>query len=203
MVPAATLFIYGGSTAMGIAGLQFAKASGAKVITTSSPQNAEYLYSLGADHVLDYSSPTIIDEVKEITKGELLTLAWDCRPTEQGARICASILSREGGRYVTLLPQTQAIVEELNPKVETFFTAAYTVFGEPWFFLGYHDPVPADHEFMKTFVTISEDLMREGKIKAPRIFLNRGGKGLTGVLKGIQEMVEGNVSGGKLVYTRE
>ena len=188
---------------MGITGLQFAKASGAKVITTSSPHNAEYLYSLGADHVLDYWSPTIVDEVKEILQGQLLALAWDCRSTEQGARTCASILSREGGRYVTLLPHTQTIVEELNPKVETFFTAAYTVFGEPWFFLGYHDPVPDDHEFMKKFVTISEDLMREGKVKAPRVFLNRGGKGLTGVLKVIQEIGDGNVSGGKLVYTRE
>lgn len=198
-----TLFIYGGSTAMGIAGLQYAKVSGARVITTSSPHNAEYLYSLGADHVLDYSSSTLVDEVKGIMKGEPLTRAWDCRPSEESGRTCAKVLAKAGSRYVTLLPHTQELVKEIIPSVETFFTAAYTVFGEPWFFLGYHDAVPEDHEFMKAFVHIAEDLMREGKVKAPRMFLNRGGKGLKGVLDGIQEMVEGKVSGGKLVYTRE
>lgn len=188
---------------MGIAGLQFARASGVRVITTSSPKNAEYLYSLGADHVLDYSSPTIVDEVRQIMKDEPLKFVWDCRPTEEGARISAAVLSKEGGRYVTLLPHTQALVKEINPSVETFFTAAYTVFGEPWFFLGYHDAVPEDHEFTKNFVLIAEDLLREGRVKAPRLFVNRGGKGLVGVLKGIEEMTAGNVSGGKLVYTRE
>ncbi|KFA52313.1 hypothetical protein S40293_00644 [Stachybotrys chartarum IBT 40293] len=40
------IFIYGGTTAMGISAIQIAKLSGGTVITTSSPSNADYLRSL-------------------------------------------------------------------------------------------------------------------------------------------------------------
>ncbi|KAF7884618.1 uncharacterized protein EAF02_004954 [Botrytis sinoallii] len=53
------LLIYGGSSATGTLAIQFAKLSGLQVITTSSPKNFELLESLGADHVLDYSSAQI------------------------------------------------------------------------------------------------------------------------------------------------
>ncbi|RYP62417.1 hypothetical protein DL771_009752 [Monosporascus sp. 5C6A] len=42
------ILIHGGSTATGILGIQSVKPSGLRVITTCSPRNSDYLWSLGA-----------------------------------------------------------------------------------------------------------------------------------------------------------
>ncbi|KAL4861987.1 hypothetical protein BDV12DRAFT_203465 [Aspergillus spectabilis] len=61
------ILIYGGSTATGIFGIQFAKLSGLKVIATASPHNFVYLKSLGADVVFDYRSPTVAADIRAFT----------------------------------------------------------------------------------------------------------------------------------------
>jgi NADPH:quinone reductase-like Zn-dependent oxidoreductase len=38
--------------------IQLAKLSGMTVLTTTSPKNAEYLKSLGADYVFPYNDPS-------------------------------------------------------------------------------------------------------------------------------------------------
>ncbi|KAM0514895.1 hypothetical protein ACHAPS_009299 [Verticillium nonalfalfae] len=60
-----------GTGGVSIAGLQFAKAAGARVIaTTSSPVKAEMLKKLGADHVINYKeNPNWGDEAKAISGG--------------------------------------------------------------------------------------------------------------------------------------
>ncbi|KAK3329456.1 chaperonin 10-like protein [Apodospora peruviana] len=54
--PQGLIFIYGGSTATGIQGIQFATLSGYRVVTTCSPRNASYLQSLGVALVIDYNT---------------------------------------------------------------------------------------------------------------------------------------------------
>ncbi|KAF5023719.1 hypothetical protein F66182_4223 [Fusarium sp. NRRL 66182] len=83
------IFIYGGSTAIDISSVQFAKLSGVTVITTSSASDASYLKSLGADHVLDYvvgmSSPqtdsddSFVDEDDICTAGSWLVSLCNSR----------------------------------------------------------------------------------------------------------------------------
>jgi NADPH:quinone reductase-like Zn-dependent oxidoreductase len=60
-----------GSGGVSIFGLQFAKAAGAKVIaTTSSPEKAEKLKQLGADHVINYKEdPNWGETAKKLTPG--------------------------------------------------------------------------------------------------------------------------------------
>ncbi|KAM0329415.1 hypothetical protein ACHAQA_004722 [Verticillium albo-atrum] len=60
-----------GTGGVSIAGLQFAKAAGARVIaTTSSSAKAETLKKLGADHVINYKeNPNWGDEAKSVTGG--------------------------------------------------------------------------------------------------------------------------------------
>lgn len=52
--PGQQVLILGGSGSLGTAAVQFAKALDAKITATASPQNAELLFSLGADQVVDY-----------------------------------------------------------------------------------------------------------------------------------------------------
>ncbi|PVI00909.1 GroES-like protein [Periconia macrospinosa] len=197
-------FIYGGSTAMGISAIQFAKLSGAKVITTSSPSNAEYLKSLGADHVLDYKSPTLVEDVLKLADGPLLH-AFDTFPTDTSAAVCAAVLSRDGNaKYVGLVPGPEHTVKKLNPAVNARSILAYSASGDPWMYeKEYFPAVVEDFEFQKKFIVLAEKLFAEGLIKTPRVFLNRGGSGLEGILHGLEQSREGKVRGGKLVYTLE
>ncbi|QKX60958.1 uncharacterized protein TRUGW13939_08104 [Talaromyces rugulosus] len=97
------LLIYGGSTATGTLGIQFAGASGYSVITTCSPKNFELVKSLGAVEVFDYNDPECGKKIKEYTKNGL-KYAWDCVSTPEAAEICAQALTSEpGARYGTIL----------------------------------------------------------------------------------------------------
>ncbi|KAM0252539.1 hypothetical protein ACHAQJ_007671 [Trichoderma viride] len=195
------IFIYGGSTASGILGIQFAKLSGYKVITTASPSNFDYLKSLGADAVFDYRSPTVVGDIITAAGGEL-TLAWDCISEGDSPKITAAVISPKGGKIGTLLPVSPDTVHAINPKVDAVVTLAYSVFGNPFDRGGgYTEARPADLEFAKEFRDLSEKLLREGKVKAAKIELNRGGSGLEGILVGLEELRQGKVSGAKLIYT--
>lgn len=197
------IFIYGGSTATGILGIQFAKLSGLTVITTSSPRNFDYLKSLGADVVLDHHTDTeaLAQEIKRLTKNEL-TLAWDCSPTEASTRLCALAMSdAQSGKYSALLLVDKDLVKSINPNVESETTMGYTAFGEAFHRGGKDYPAkPHDREFASKFWDLSKGLLADGRVKVAKIAVDQGGTGLEGVLKGLDDLKQGKVSGTKLVY---
>ncbi|KAH7359266.1 chaperonin 10-like protein [Plectosphaerella cucumerina] len=197
-----TVFINGGSTAMGTEAVQFVKLSGGNLITTASPANKEYIRSYGADHVLDYKSPSLEQDVRTLAGGDLEYI-FDTWPDDASARLSAKLLSRDGGaRYVALIPGAEKPVKALNPAVEAMSMLAHSTQGEPYVYEGqYFGVVPSDYAHHREFVVLAEKLFAEGKIRAPRIFLNRGGNGLEGILHGLKELESGDVRGGKLVYT--
>ncbi|SPN97149.1 related to toxD gene [Cephalotrichum gorgonifer] len=193
------ILIYGGSTATGIYGIQFAKLSGYTVIVTASPHNEEYLRSLGADHVVDYKSADAVAAVRAAAGGDL-RLAWDCHSTPESAVFCARALNEDDVHY-SALKYVQAAVLVVNPKATVDVSLYYTVFGEDFMYGEKLDAVPKNYEFGKTFWELSRELLAAGKVKPIRVSVNRGGSGLEGVLVGLNELREGKVSGEKLVYT--
>jgi NADPH:quinone reductase-like Zn-dependent oxidoreductase len=205
-----TLLIYGGSTATGILGIQFAVLSGYRVITTSSPHNFDYLKSLGASDTFDYRSPTCAGDIKAATSGQL-KLAWDCVSGTESAKICAEAMSDDGGDYVSLLFVEETVLTSINPKIKVATSLYYTVFGETMnmarpskYEMKEVPPTPAsreDFEFGKAFWETSRMLFESGKLKAAKTEVNRGGSGLEGVRYGLKESDEGKISGLKLVYT--
>jgi NADPH:quinone reductase-like Zn-dependent oxidoreductase len=78
---------------MGITAIQFAKLSGASVVTTSSPSNFDYLRSIGADHVLDYKSSTLVQDILAITGGPIF-YAFDTHPNDISTAVAAALLNR-------------------------------------------------------------------------------------------------------------
>ncbi|CAX44204.1 zinc-binding dehydrogenase, putative [Candida dubliniensis CD36] len=67
-----SILIWGGATATGILAIQVAKlVYNLTVITTASPRNHEYLKQLGADYVLDYNDPNIVENIKKIGNGSI------------------------------------------------------------------------------------------------------------------------------------
>jgi NADPH:quinone reductase len=61
-----SIFISGGSGGVGHFAIQFARWKGAKVITTTSTRNIEFVRALGADVVIDYTQQEFQDVVKDV-----------------------------------------------------------------------------------------------------------------------------------------
>lgn len=57
--------IHAGAGGVGSLAIQFAKNKGAKVITTSSTINVDYVKKLGADIVIDYKKENFVDRLKK------------------------------------------------------------------------------------------------------------------------------------------
>ncbi|KAI8837928.1 alcohol dehydrogenase class-3 [Chytriomyces cf. hyalinus JEL632] len=198
-----TVLIYGGSTATGALAIQFAKQSGFKVIATASPRSFDYVKSLGADHVFDYSSATVSADIRAASNNSIEHVL-DCISEGNSLKICAESFSPKGGIYSALLGVDNSILTSVNPNIQVKGTLAYTTFGEPVKKLAWGIDYPAsaaDFEFAKSFGELANRLLAEGKVKVHKPTVNEGGSGLEGVLKGLQLFREGKVRGTKLVYT--
>lgn len=62
-------------------------------------------------------------------------------------------------------------------------------------------PKPGQFEFANMFWEVVRDSLALGMIKTARPIVNRGGKGLEGVLVGLDELGKGRVSARELVNT--
>ncbi|KAI1673239.1 Zinc-binding oxidoreductase [Pyrenophora tritici-repentis] len=193
--------IYGGSTATGALGIQFAKLSNCQVVTTCSAKNFSYVASLGADAYFDYHGGDAAEQIRTYTGG-CLQHAWDCISTAQSARVCAAALADDCPvKYRALLEVSNSVLQSVNPGVDNGFTSSYTVFGEGFEKAVWVEGRPKDFEFAKMFFNMCEGLLEQGLIKPVRPTVNLGGKGLVGAIKGLKHLKEGRVSATKLVYT--
>ncbi|KAF1335963.1 alcohol dehydrogenase, partial [Globisporangium splendens] len=92
--------ILGGSTATGIFAIQLAKAIGAHAIATASSRNAEFVKSLGADQVIDYTSEKWVDILDEHS----VDVIYNCGVEPQSWNDAAQkILKKDTGVFVTLV----------------------------------------------------------------------------------------------------
>ncbi|OTB05985.1 hypothetical protein M426DRAFT_319362 [Hypoxylon sp. CI-4A] len=194
------VFIHGGSTATGLYGIQYAKASGLTVITTASPRNFDYLKSLGADAVFDYKSPTCGADIRAFTNNKLKH-AWDC--TSGGEIVASALTDQDEGKYWSVVPVDSDKVHAINPKVDgPHAHLGYAALGDPYvWFDTYVDANAEEHENGVRFVELASKLLADGTVKPIRTFVNSGGAGLEGAVKGLDELRAGKVSAGKLVYT--
>ncbi|CAN5753003.1 NADPH:quinone reductase [soil metagenome] len=71
--PETTVLVQGGAGSVGYYAIQMARQKGATVITTvSSDAKAAHAARAGADHVINYRSQNVADEVRAITGGRLV-----------------------------------------------------------------------------------------------------------------------------------
>lgn len=64
--PGQIILIHAGAGGIGSMAIQFAKYGGAKIITTASSHNHDYVKKLGADVVIDYSKEDFVERVKTL-----------------------------------------------------------------------------------------------------------------------------------------
>lgn len=116
------VLIWGGATSIGSSAIQFAVASGYKVVTTASAKNHEYVKSLVATgatdvSIFDYSDANITDRIISHIKDSGLTFAgaYDCISKEPTLRVCADVVKAFGGGTIsTVLPGVKSPLEEVK-----------------------------------------------------------------------------------------
>jgi NADPH:quinone reductase-like Zn-dependent oxidoreductase len=80
--PGQRVLIHGAAGGLGGYAVQFAKRAGAEVFATAAAADADYVRSLGADHVIDYRTQRFEDIAREIdlvldyVGGEVLERSW-------------------------------------------------------------------------------------------------------------------------------
>ncbi|KAK0755671.1 hypothetical protein N5P37_011783 [Trichoderma harzianum] len=191
------ILIYGGSTATGMLGIQYAKLSGYDVITTCSPRNNDLVMALGAAVTFDYNDPECAAKIRAYTNDKL-TMAWDTIALPASAKICEDALSSSPPsasalRYHSLLP-----LKVSRSEIKATNSLAYTATGEAFTFGG--RPVPAleeDYKFAVKFWDLSRELLESGKLKILPVQVEQG---LDRIPEGLQALRGNTVSGKKLVY---
>lgn len=106
-----TILIHGGAGGVGTVAIQLAKAIGARVITTARRSNHDFVASLGADEVIDYTSEDYVAAVADLTHGHGVDVVLDTVGGDTLAR--SALVIADGGRVVSIVdtPQPQNLIE--------------------------------------------------------------------------------------------
>ncbi|GKT90373.1 zinc binding enoyl-reductase [Colletotrichum tofieldiae] len=187
------VFIYAGSTSVGLFALQLAKLAGYTVVTTASPHSYDLVKRYGANHVYNYKSENWVQEVTSNFPD--ITLALDCFSEGGSGPSTGQVLKDKGGKIVTLLDQGESKV----PGVKYDMIMLYTVFGKEFAWLqpiGPKFPVDMEHRnALARFYSILPQLTNA--IKPPPIQTINGGIDI--LLEKLDLLRQGKVSGSKLV----
>lgn len=93
------VFITAGAGGVGSFGIQFAKDRGANVVTTASERNHDYVRSLGADHVVDYTKGDTVAAVRSWS--DSIDVVFDCAGGDSLAEGWDVV--KDGGRLVSIV----------------------------------------------------------------------------------------------------
>src|SRR5271154_1469067 len=76
--PGEWLLVHAGASGVGVSAIQIGKAMGARVIATAGgPEKLVFAQAQGADHTIDYSDATWVDQVKQLTDGRGADVIYD------------------------------------------------------------------------------------------------------------------------------
>lgn len=178
--------VWGGSSSVGSGVVQIAASLGFTVYAVSSARNHEYVKSLGATELFDYSQSDIIKNIISAAKkaGTEIKYVYDAISEHGSTPQCAAVLEEfGGGKLVTTLPWAEDTKKPANVTVEN--TSAFRIatdqqdFGR-WLFNDWLEKALAE----KTFV--------------PSPAIEKVGGGLASVQNTMDRLAKG-VSGKKLV----
>jgi putative PIG3 family NAD(P)H quinone oxidoreductase len=98
------LLVQGGSSGIGVAAIQLAKALGAHVIATAgSDEKCAACVALGASHAINYRTQDFVDEVRRLTNGRGVDVVLDMVAGDYVARELECLA--EDGRLVIIAVQ--------------------------------------------------------------------------------------------------
>ncbi|KAK6456575.1 zinc-binding oxidoreductase alcohol dehydrogenase [Scheffersomyces xylosifermentans] len=195
------ILIWGGATSTGIVAIQIAKlVYGLKVITTASAKNHEFLKSLGADVVLDYRNPDIVESIIKVAGGKIAYALDSVSSKETYQQMYDSTKGSKKVAFDNLLFLTEKDIK-LDPerKSDTFGgTLVYLATGETQV-LG-DLVIEATPELIRSYKHFWYDLLPPhlAQLKTPalRVLPN----GLQSTNEALELLRENKVSGEKVVF---
>jgi NADPH:quinone reductase-like Zn-dependent oxidoreductase len=99
-----TILVWGGSSSVGSTTIQLAVASGLDVVSTASQRNFAYVKELGAKHVFDHSSATVVEDIIAALEGSKFVGAFDAISLPETVKASAEVVHRlGGGKIATVL----------------------------------------------------------------------------------------------------
>lgn len=106
-----SILIHGGAGGVGHIAIQIAKATGARVLTTVSSHDADFVRELGADVAIDYKTSNYVDEVLAATDGKGVDVVLDTIGGDTLSR--SPLVLAQLGRVVSIvdIDQPQNLIE--------------------------------------------------------------------------------------------
>ncbi|KAJ5682113.1 Polyketide synthase enoylreductase [Penicillium maclennaniae] len=199
-IKAEDVLVYGGSSTIGLLAIQMVKLCGHRVITTCSPRNFELVKSYGADLVFDYKSPTCAQDIRSATKNALRHVL-DPFAESKTVRLCQDAIGRTGGRYCALEQYTAELISRKTVKHELVMGGAIAGKGVDLPVPYGIPPRPEIGEWARPWYRTLQTLIDTGKLRpCPQSVLP--GR-FDGILKGLEMLKRGDVSGKKLIVSLE
>ncbi|KAK9350916.1 GroES-like protein [Lipomyces doorenjongii] len=85
------IIVTGGASSVGSCEVQLAASAGYEVLSTSSPKNFAYVKGLGASHVFDYKSKTLVADLVRALEGRELVGAYTVGANAD--QVCAAVMT--------------------------------------------------------------------------------------------------------------
>ncbi|TGO68494.1 hypothetical protein BOTNAR_0024g00460 [Botryotinia narcissicola] len=123
-----SVLIWGGASSVGASAIQLAVAAGVKVITTASSQNHDFVKSIGAQIVIDYKSPNVVEEVANTIRGSQFAGVFDAISETRSFETVLKVLENLDvfPKVASVLPYDKP-TEKFSPK----YVTAFTIIQEP------------------------------------------------------------------------
>jgi NADPH:quinone reductase-like Zn-dependent oxidoreductase len=183
--PGDSILVWSGAASTSFYAIQLAKIAGLRVYTTASKHHHETLKALGADAVFDYKDSEVSKMIKDASNGSI-KVCLDGISEYGSTKLASDAMSDEGGKIVTLWPAR----EFFRPGIEVQHTLAYSVL-EPKYAVERAD--------IAEWHKVVPELLSSGKLRVHNIDYKTGG--LEAIPDGLNELMQGKVSGKKIVYT--
>ncbi|GJJ09067.1 putative secondary metabolism biosyntheticenzyme [Clathrus columnatus] len=116
-----TVFINGGTTAVGSFAIQIAKAKGCKVVATCSTPNVEIVKNLGADEVIDYKSTPVIQHLQQNTPNPKYHAIYDTVGSSADLYTASPSYLAPNGIYVSVGISTGGLGNMIMGAIKTMF----------------------------------------------------------------------------------
>ena len=188
------LLIWGGASSVGQYAVQIAKLFGIRFATTC--RNRKVLESLGAENVFDYTSETVVEDIKKTLPN--ITYVLDCIGSEESSMLASQTVVAAGGKLCTMVPGKRT-AGKVEKRVEVsdvlVFTALFKEMSYGQFTVAVREE---DRDLSHELYESLPAWLESGKMKPNKPRIVDGG--LDGVEEGFELFRSRTISGEKVVY---
>ncbi|OSS53178.1 hypothetical protein B5807_02539 [Epicoccum nigrum] len=195
---ATKVLVYGGSTCTGTMTIQLLHLCGFHVLTTCSPRNFDLVRQLGANETFDYKTSDCAAKIRAHCDNAL-EIAIDCVSEDSTMKFCYEAIGRAGGQYTALNPFNNQLATRRVIEPDWILATRISGGASTWPAPYASDPEPRLRELAVPIFAEIQRLLLEGKIQ-PHPIRTEGG-GYEGLIKGVDLIRKGGLSGQKLVYS--